>query len=338
NSYVDLNRAGVPLVEIVSEPDLRAPEDAFEYLTRLKEIMLYLEVSDCNMEEGSLRCDANVSIRPVGQREFGAKVEVKNLNSFRYLQRALEYEVERQSEVLDSGGRIRQETRLFHVADGRTAPMRSKEEAHDYRYFPEPDLAPLRVDAAWQAEVTGSLPELPAAKRERLQATYGLTLYDAQVLTASRALADYFEEACRHSKNYKGIANAIMGDLMASWKAGGLTVETSTIPPAHIAELVALVDEGAISGKMAKDVFAAMVEKRQPPRALVEAMGLRQISDTGALEKIVDEVIAANPSQTAQYRAGKTALLAFFVGQVMKASRGQAQPALVNDILKRKLG
>ncbi|TAN24303.1 MAG: Asp-tRNA(Asn)/Glu-tRNA(Gln) amidotransferase subunit GatB [Acidobacteria bacterium] len=338
HSYVDLNRAGVPLVEIVSEPDMRSPEEAFEYLTRLKEIMLYLEVSDCNMEEGSLRCDANVSIRPRGQAQFGTKVEVKNLNSFRYLQRALEYEIERQAEVLDTGGRIGQETRLFQVAENRTASMRSKEHAHDYRYFPEPDLAPLIVSDAWRARVEADLPELPQALRERLQATYGLSVYDAQVLTASRALARYFEQAASGSPNPKAVANWIMGDLLAYAKSVNTGPETVGIPPAHIAELVALIDEGAISGKMAKDVFAAMLAQHEPPRKLVESMGMKQISDTGALDKIIDGVVAAHPQQVAQYRAGKTSLLAFFVGQVMKASRGQAAPALVNELLKKKLG
>jgi len=338
HSYVDLNRAGVPLVEIVSEPDLRAPEEAYEYLTRLKEIMLYLEVSDCNMEEGSLRCDANVSLRPRGQEKFGAKVEVKNLNSFRYLQRALEYEIERQAEVLDGGGRVEQETRLFQPADGRTASMRSKEHAHDYRYFPEPDLAPLVVSESWRQSAAASLPEMPQAKRDRLQAQYGLSDGDAQVLAASRSLADYFERAAQGSKNAKAVANWMLGDLMAYAKTAEVAPEAAGVEPAHIAELVTLIDEGAISGKMAKDVFAAMVSQRKSPRTLVETMGMRQISDSGAVEKIVDEVIAQNPGQVAQYRAGKTTLLAFFVGQVMKASRGQAAPGLANELLKKKLG
>jgi len=337
SSFVDLNRAGVPLVEIVSEPDLRTPEEAFEYLTRLKQIMLYLEVSDCNMEEGSLRCDANVSIRPRGQEKFGTKVEVKNLNSFRYLQRALEYEIERQAEVLSSGGRIVQETRLFQVAEGTTAPMRSKEQAHDYRYFPEPDLAPLDVSAEWRSSVAASLPELPDAKRQRLVAQYGVTEYDAQVLSSSRELAEYFERAAEGSANAKAIANWVMGDLMASIKASGVELPQSKVQPEHIRELVALIDEGAISGKMAKDVFAAMAAKGQPPRKLVAELGMRQISDPSALEALIDQVIAANPQQAAQYRQGKTALLAFFVGQVMKLSRGQAQPALVNEMLQAKL-
>ena len=338
SSFVDLNRAGVPLVEIVSEPDLRSPAEAFDYLTRLKEIMLYLEVSDCNMEEGSLRCDANVSVRRRGATAFGAKVEVKNLNSFRYLQRALEHEIERQADVLQSGGTVAQETRLFHVAEGRTAPMRSKEFAHDYRYFPEPDLPPLRIATEWLEATRAGLPELPQAKRARLQAQYGLSAYDAQVLTSSRALADYFEAAATGSANPKAVANWVMGDLTAGLKSSGVEIDASPIPAAHVRELVAAIDEGAISGKMAKEVFAAMFERREGPRAVIARLGLQQVSDPAAVAGWVDQVIAANPGQASQYRGGKTALLAFFVGQVMKVSRGQAPPALVNELLRQKLG
>ncbi len=337
-SYVDLNRAGVPLVEIVSEPDMRSPEEAYEYLTRLKEIMLYLGVSDCNMEEGSLRCDANVSVRLRGAEKFGTKAEIKNLNSFRYLQRALEYEIERQIGVLESGGRVVQETRLFNVSEGKTFPMRSKEQAHDYRYFPEPDLAPLIVSSAWRDELAATLPELPRQKRNRLMNEYGLTAYDADVLTVSQELADYFEAAAKGSKNPKAVANWIMGDLTAHMKATNTTLADTKVRPNQIAELAALIDEGAISGKMAKDVFAKMAESGEPPRSLVASMGLQQVSDPAALEKIIDEIMAANPKQLEQYRGGKTPLFAFFVGQVMKATKGQANPALVNDLLKAKLG
>lgn len=353
SSYVDLNRAGVPLVEIVSEPDLRTPEEAYDYLTRLKEIMLYLDVSDCNMEEGSLRCDANVSVRPRGAEKFGAKVEIKNLNSFRYLARALSFEIERQTGVLEAGGRIAQETRLFDVAQGRTVTMRSKEQAHDYRYFPEPDLPLLAINAAWRAAVESSMPELPQARRERLQAQYGISLYDAAVLTASRPLADFFERCCAalsattsdatrapgatSSPNFKAAANWIMGDLAALLKSSAQTIETSPVSPEAIAELIGLLESGQISGKMAKEVFAAMYANRQGARAVVASMGLAQISDATAIDGLIDTVIAANPTQTQQYRAGKQALLAFFVGQVMKASRGQANPALVNERLKAKL-
>jgi aspartyl-tRNA(Asn)/glutamyl-tRNA(Gln) amidotransferase subunit B len=337
-SYVDLNRAGTPLAEIVSEPDMRTPEEAYEYLTRLKEIMLYLGVSDCNMEEGSLRCDANVSVRLRGAEKFGTKAEVKNLNSFRYLQRALEYEIERQIGLVESGGKVVQETRLYNVAEGKTFSMRSKEQAHDYRYFPEPDLPPLIVSDDWKATVQAEMPELPHAKRVRLQSQYGLSAYDTEVLTASQALADYFEAAAQDSKNPKAVANWIMGDLMAALKASGEEIETARIRPNHIAELVRLIDDGTISGKMAKDVFAAMTTSGKAPADLVQELGLQQITDTSAIEAMIDEIIAANPKQAEQYRAGKTALLGFFVGQVMKASKGQANPAIVNDLLKTKLG
>ncbi|MGH9542365.1 MAG: Asp-tRNA(Asn)/Glu-tRNA(Gln) amidotransferase subunit GatB [Terriglobales bacterium] len=337
-SYVDLNRSGVPLVEIVSEPDMRSPQEAYEYLTRLKEIMLYLDVSDCNMEEGSLRCDANVSLRRKGDEEFGTKAEIKNLNSFRFLQRALEYEILRQAEILAGGGRVIQETRLYNASEGRTYSMRSKEEAHDYRYFPEPDLSPLVISSAWQTEIAARIPELPRAKRERLVAQYGIGIYDAEVLTASRPLADYFEAAANGAANPKAIANWIMGDLAAWMNSSGETLATIKIKPEHIAQLVALIDGNTLSGKMAKEVFAHMAASGDAPAAAVKALGLKQESDPAALRDLIDQVLAAHPQQTQQYRAGKTALLAFFVGQVMKASRGQANPALVNDLLKRALG
>jgi aspartyl-tRNA(Asn)/glutamyl-tRNA(Gln) amidotransferase subunit B len=337
-SYVDLNRSGVPLIEIVSEPDMRAPEEAFAYLTALKEIMLYLDVSDCNMEEGSLRCDANVSIRPRGTEPLGTKAEIKNLNSFRYLQRALEYEIERQIQTVESGGRVVQETRLFNVAEGKTYPMRSKEEAHDYRYFPEPDLPPLIVDEAWQRAIASTMPELPEAKRARLMSTYQLGRYEAEVLTASAALAAYFEAAAAGSANPKAVCNWIMGDFAAHLKATGATLETARIRPEHIRELVKLIDSGALSGKMAKEVFEKMAATGKSPGAIQSESGLEQITDPAAIEKLVEQAMAANPKQLEQYRAGKTALLAFFVGQVMKLSRGQAKPALVNDVLKKKLG
>jgi aspartyl-tRNA(Asn)/glutamyl-tRNA(Gln) amidotransferase subunit B len=336
-SYVDLNRAGVPLIEIVSEPDLRSPAEAHEYLTRLKEIMLYLDVSDCNMEEGSLRCDANVSLRPRGQTAFGAKVEIKNLNSFRFLQRALEHEIERQAQVLDSGGRVLQETRLYNSAEGVTRGMRSKEEAHDYRYFPEPDLPPLRVSAAWRAEIERHLPELPKARRERLVAQYGLTPYDAAVLTAQPALAAYFERAAAGAANAKGIANWVLGDLSAWLNAHAAAVEKAPVPPEQIAALVGLIDGGVLSSKMAKDVFARMAAAGEGAEAAVAALGLRQIGDAGAIEAIIAGVLEAHPKQREQYQAGKTALLGFFVGQVMKASQGQANPGMVNDLLRKAL-
>ncbi len=337
-SYVDLNRSGVPLIEIVSEPDLRSPEEAHAYLTRLKEVMLYLDVSDCNMEEGSLRCDANVSIRPRGSREFGEKIEIKNLNSFRFLQQALEHEIERQAEVVTGGGKLNQETRLYDPSTGKTSVMRSKEHAHDYRYFPEPDLPPLEIADAWRDEIAASLPELPQAKRRRWQRDWKLPAYDTEVLTSSPALAAYTESAAGKSKNPQGVAHWIMGELSAVMKASGGDWSQPPAPPAHIAELVELVDAGTISGKMAKQIFETMVAQGQSPRQIVEQSGVRQITDPAAVDAIIAEVLAANPRQVEQYRSGKVAVLGFLVGQVMKASRGQANPGLAQERLKAKLG
>ncbi len=336
-SYVDLNRSGVPLIEIVSEPDLRSPQEAYAYLIRLKELMLFLDVSDCNMEEGSLRCDANVSIRPRGTIAFGAKIEIKNLNSFRYLQQALEHEIERQAEVLDGGGRLSQETRLFDPHSGKTSVMRSKEQAHDYRYFPEPDLPPLEVSPAWREEIAARLPELPEAKRRRWQRDWKLPAYDTEVLTASPALAAYTEAAAGGAANPKGVANWIMGDLTAQMKARGEDWSRPPVQPAHLSELVELVDAGTISGKMAKQIFETMVTNGQSPREIVAKSGARQISDPTAIDAILEQVLAANPQQVEQYRSGKTAVLGYLVGQAMKASRGQANPALVQERLKQKL-
>ena len=337
-TYLDLNRCGVPLIEIVSEPDIATPGEAFEYLTRLKEIILYTGVSDVNMEEGSLRCDANVSVRPRGQREFGTKTEIKNVNSFRFIKQALEYEIERQVELIESGGRVEQETRLFNAAEGRTYGMRSKEHAHDYRYFPEPDLLPLVVDENWQAEIRRQLPELPESRRARLVADYGITEYDAGVLTASRALADQFEEAARAAKNPKRVANLVQGELMGRLKARGLEIERSPISMKGVALSADLVEAGTISGKMLKDLYDLAFERSQDFPAVYEAEKPQQITDTAALEKIIDDVIAANPKQVEQFRAGKTTVKAFFVGQVMRATKGQASPHLVNELLDKKLG
>ncbi|HVP41905.1 MAG TPA: Asp-tRNA(Asn)/Glu-tRNA(Gln) amidotransferase subunit GatB [Terriglobales bacterium] len=334
---IDLNRTGVPLIEIVSEPDLSSPDEAHEYLTRLKEIILFTGVSDCNMEEGSLRCDANVSVRPRGQKEFGTKTEVKNVNSFRFIREALQYEIERQVEVLSSGGKIVQETRLYNPAEGRTYSMRSKEEAHDYRYFPEPDLLPLVVDAAWQRKVRDSMPELPEARRKRLVADYGITDYDAGVLTASRTLADQFEEAAKSSKSPKRVANLVQSELMGRLKAKGLEIEHSPISMKGVAMSADLTESGAISSKILKDLYDQAFEQGVDFPVIYEKEKPQQITDTAALEKMIDEVIAANPRQVEQYRGGKTTILGFFVGQVMKASRGQANPALVNELLQKKL-
>ena len=336
---IDLNRTGVPLIEIVSEPDIASPDEAYEYLTRLKEIILYTGVSDCNMEEGSLRCDANVSVRPRGQKEFGTKTEIKNVNSFRFIRDALVYEIERQVEIVESGGKIMQETRLYNAHEGKTYGMRSKEQAHDYRYFPEPDLLPLVVDEKWKGEIARALPELPEARRGRMVKEYGITEYDAQVLTFSKSLADQFEQAARAAKNPKRVANLVQGELMGRLKAKGFGIEQSPISMKGVAASADLVESGAISGKMLKDLYDLSFERGKDFPAVYEEEGRPQQSrDTSALEKIVDDVLAANPKQLEQYRAGKKTMLGFFVGQVMKASKGQANPQLVNEVLSKKLG
>jgi len=335
---IDLNRAGTPLAEIVSEPDLSSADEAYEYLTRLREIILYTGVSDCNMEEGSLRCDANVSVRPRGQKELGTKTEIKNVNSFRFIREALEYEIDRQIEVIESGGKITQETRLYNANEGKTFGMRSKEQAHDYRYFPEPDLLPLVVDAKWQAEIRSKLPELPEIRRARMVADYGITEYDAGVLTASKSLADQFESAAKAAKNSKRVANLVQGELMGRLKAKNLEIEQSPISMHGVAASADLVESGTISGKMLKDFYDLCFERGKDFPAIYEEEGRpQQSTDTSGIEKIIDELIAANPKQVEQYRAGKTTVIGFFVGQVMKASKGQANPKMVNDLLVGKL-
>ena len=334
---IDLNRSGVPLIEIVSEPDIASPDEAYEYLTRLKEIILYTGVSDCNMEEGSLRCDANVSVRPRGQKEFGTKTEVKNVNSFRFIREALEYEIERHIGVIESGGKITQETRLYNANEGKTYGMRSKEQAHDYRYFPEPDLLPLVVDEKWQAEIRRMLPELPEARRKRMVADYGITEYDVQVLTSTQALADQFEAAAKAAKNPKRVANLVQSELMGRLKARGLEIEQSPISMKGVAMSADLVESGAISGKMLKDLYDLCFDRNLDFPSIYEKEKPQQITDSSAIEKIIDEVIAANPKQAEQYRAGKKTVAGFFVGQVMKASKGQANPQLVNELLAKKL-
>ena len=336
---IDLNRTGVPLIEIVSEPDIASPDEAYEYLTRLKEIILYTGVSDCNMEEGSLRCDANVSVRPRGQKEFGTKAEIKNVNSFRFIREALEYEIGRQIDVLESGGKIAQETRLYNANEGKTYSMRSKEQAHDYRYFPEPDLLPLVVDENWRTEIARALPELPEARRARMVKEYGITEYDAQVLTFSKSLADQFEEAAKAAKNPKRVANLVQGELMGRLKAAGIEIEQSPISMRGVAVSADLVEAGTISGKMLKDLYDLAFERGKDFPVVYEEEGRpQQSTDTSALEKIIDEVLAGNPKQLEQYRAGKKTMLGFFVGQVMKASKGQASPQIVNELLSKKLG
>src|SRR5579862_7948795 len=336
---IDLNRTGVPLIEIVSEPDIATPDEAYEYLTRLKEIILYTGVSDCNMEEGSLRCDANVSVRPRGQKEFGTKAEIKNVNSFRFIREALEYEIGRQIDVLESGGAITQETRLYNAHEGKTYGMRSKEQAHDYRYFPEPDLLPLVVDEKWKAEIARALPELPEARRARMVKEYGITEYDAQVLTFSKSLADQFEKAAKAAKNPKRVANLVQGELMGRLKAKGIEIAQSPISMKGVAASADLVEGGTISGKMLKELYDLSFERGKDFAAVYEEEGRpQQSTDTSALEKIIDEILAANPKQLEQYRAGKKTMLGFFVGQVMKASKGQASPQIVNELLVKRLG
>ena len=337
-TYVDLNRSGTPLIEIVTDPELRSSDEAHAFLTELKQRLQYIEVSTCDMEKGHLRCDANVSVRPRGQEKLGTKAEVKNMNSFRFLKMALDYEIGRQVDVIESGGRVEQETRLFDPETGTTAGMRSKEQAHDYRYFPEPDLAPLRIGAAWRERVRAQMPELPGARRARFVAAYGLSEYDAEVLTAARETAEYFEKAAAAAGDARAAAHWTMGDLAAALKEAGKGIEESPVSAERLGEMIARIAKGEISGKQAKEVFAAMFAGGESAGEVIERLGLKQISDTGALAKIVDEVLAANPKQVEQYRGGKTGVLAFFVGQAMKASRGQANPGAVNQLLKERLG
>jgi aspartyl-tRNA(Asn)/glutamyl-tRNA(Gln) amidotransferase subunit B len=337
-TYVDLNRSGTPLIEIVSDPDMRSSDEAFAYLTELKQNIQFMQVSTCDMEKGHLRCDANVSVRLKGETELGTKVEVKNLNSFRFLKLAIDHEIARQVGVIEGGGHIHQETRLYNSDTGVTVGMRSKEQAHDYRYFPEPDLVPLRISDRWQAEVRSTMPELPGARRARFISAYGLREYDAGVLTSTRSLAEFFEEAASTSSDPKIAANWVMGDLAGMLKAAGREIDDSPVSARHLGELVALIVKGELTGKLAKDVLAKMFESGAAPGVIVEREGLRTMRDSSALEKIVDDTIAANPRQVEQYKGGKTTVIGFLVGQIMKASRGQANPAAVNDLLKAKLG
>jgi aspartyl-tRNA(Asn)/glutamyl-tRNA(Gln) amidotransferase subunit B len=334
---VDYNRGGTPLAEIVSEPDMRTSDEAYAYLTTLRQIMLYTGVSDCNMEEGSLRCDANVSVRLRGAKEFGTKVEVKNLNSFRFLQKALEYEIERHIGVLESGGRLSQETRLWNQAEGHTVSMRSKEKAHDYRYFPEPDLLPVHISAAWREEVRRSLPELPEAKRARFVASFGITPYDAEVLASTQALADYFESVVKAGAPGKAAANWMQTELLRYLKDSSKEIDASPVSPAALAELVKLVESAKITGAIGKKVFATMFESGRSAAEIVAAEGLgAQVSDS-AIEDAARDVIAKNPDNVVKFKSGNEGVFKFFVGQVMKATRGQANPQAVNDILRKLL-
>ncbi|MGB9406430.1 MAG: Asp-tRNA(Asn)/Glu-tRNA(Gln) amidotransferase subunit GatB [Terracidiphilus sp.] len=337
HTYLDLNRCGTPLAEIVSEPDIRTPDEAFEYLTRLKEILLYCGVSDCNMEEGSLRCDANVSVRLKGAVRFGSKVEVKNVNSFRFIRAALEYEIERQIEVIESGGRIPQETRLWNSAEGRTYTMRSKEQAHDYRYFPEPDLPPLVVSPEFLAGVKKKLPELPEARRARMIAEYELAPRDAFTLTATREFADRFEAAARSARNPRRVANLLLSELGGRLNTLGLEQAQSPVSMAGIVLAADLLDEGKISSRQLKQLFDVCFEKGEDFAAVNDREKPQQITDASAIEALIDQVIRDNPKQVEQYRGGKKTVAAFFVGQVMKASKGQANPALLNELVTKKL-
>jgi aspartyl-tRNA(Asn)/glutamyl-tRNA(Gln) amidotransferase subunit B len=336
-TYIDYNRSGVPLIEIVTEPDMRSAAEAAEFFERLRDILVWLGVNDGNMEEGSLRCDANVSVRPAGHERFGTKAEVKNLNSFRYLRNALEYEIDRQIELLERGGRVVQETRLWDSAAGRTLSMRSKEEAHDYRYFPEPDLPPLVVDEARMAAVRQTMPELPEARRQRFIAAYALPAYDAGVLTSSAGLADYFEKVAAASGNAKAASNWVMGELLRTLKEKGAEITQVRLQPEALAGLIRLVDTGTISNAIAKDVFSRMYETGRQAEEIVAAEGLAQNSDEGALLAIVRAVIANNGEAAAQYRAGQQKTFGFLVGQVMKESGGKANPKLANELLRREL-
>jgi len=336
-TYLDLNRCGTPLAEIVSEPDIRTPDEAFEYLTRLKEILLYTGVSDCNMEEGSLRCDANVSVRLKGAPKFGTKAEVKNVNSFRFIRAALEYEIERQIEVIESGGRVAQETRLWNAAEGRTYSMRSKEQAHDYRYFPEPDLPPLIVSRDFLDRKRAELPELPEARRARMIAEYDLSPKEAHALTSSREFADRFEAAAKTAKNPRRVANLLLSELGGRLKALDLEPDQSPVSMAGVVMAADLLEDNKISSKQLKQLLDICFEKNEDFPAVYEREKPEQITDASAIEALIDQVIADNPRQVEQYRAGKKTMAGFFVGQVMKASKGQANPALLNELVTKKL-
>jgi aspartyl-tRNA(Asn)/glutamyl-tRNA(Gln) amidotransferase subunit B len=336
-SHVDLNRAGVPLMEIVSEPELRSPEEAGAYLRTLRAIIRWIEIGDGNMEMGSFRCDANISIRPAGSTTLGTRAEIKNLNSFNHVEKALRYEIARQEEILRDGGAVVQETRLWDTDKGITVSMRGKEEAHDYRYFPDPDLLPLVIDPEWIETERGALPELPDARRKRFETDYQLPEYDAALLTTSRELADYFESCLQHCDQPKMVSNWIMGPLLGLLNAQEKTIEASPVSAMDLAALLVMLDKGLISGKIAKTVFDEMAAGGRSPAQIVKADGLLQVSDAGAIEQAADAVLAASADEVARYKAGQTKLLGFFVGQVMKATQGKANPKIVNEILAKKL-
>ncbi len=336
SSAVDYNRAGVPLIEIVSEPDMRSAQEARAYMEQLKAILEYTDVCDCKMQEGSLRCDANISIMPEGAKEFGTRAEIKNLNSFRALERAIEYEVERQKEIIEDGGHVVQETRTWDDANGVTLSMRSKEEAHDYRYFPDPDLVPINLDDAWIEEIRQGLPELPAARKVRLLEA-GVPEDSADLIVANKAMADYFDEGAKATENVKGLANWLLGDVSAYLNSENVEIKDFIISPANLGQLVNLIDKGVLSSKLAKKVFVEMLKENEEPKVLVKKLGLEQVSDAGELEKIVDEAIAANPQSVEDFRAGKKKAIGFLVGQIMKATHGKANPGMVNKMLQEKM-
>ena len=335
-SRVDLNRAGTPLLEIVTEPDMRSADEVVAYLKGLRDILMYLDVCDGNMDEGSFRCEPNLSLRPLGQKEFGTKVELKNINSFKFVKDAIEYEIKRQTKVLSEGGKIYQETRLWNLDRGETAVMRSKEEAHDYRYFPDPDLVPLKLDKEWIEGFRGSVPELPAARVARLVRDYGLPEYDAGVLTVSKGIADYFEACVKLFNQPKTISNWVMGELTRELNLSGTDITASPVTPERLVALLQLVEKGTVSLKVAREIFPELYSSGKSPEQIVQEKGLTQVSDEGALDKIIDEVLTKNPAQVAQFKEGKQQVLGFLVGQVMKASGGKANPGKVNELLKKK--
>ena len=337
-SLVDLNRAGTPLLEIVTEPDMRSADEAVAYLKNLRDILMYLEVCDGNMEEGSFRCEPNLSLRPAGQQELGVKVELKNINSFKFVKDALEYEIKRQTKVLTEGGSVKQETRLWNLDRGETAMMRSKEEAHDYRYFPDPDLVPLKLEREWVDAFRADLPELPAARTRRFLEEYGLPDYDAGVLTATREVAEYFEASVKLFPQPKTVSNWVMGELTRELNNTGTAIGASPVSPEQLATLLRMVEQGTVSLKVARDIFPELYRTGKAPEQIVKENGLTQMSDAGALSKIIDEVLASHPAQVAQFKQGKQQVLGFLVGQVMKASGGKANPGKVNELLQQKLG
>ncbi|MBS0153989.1 MAG: Asp-tRNA(Asn)/Glu-tRNA(Gln) amidotransferase subunit GatB [Nitrospira sp.] len=336
-SRVDLNRAGTPLLEIVTEPDMSSADEVVAYLKGLRDVLMYLDVCDGNMEEGSFRCEPNLSLRPVGQKEFGTKVELKNINSFKYVKDAVEYEVKRQTKVLNEGGKIYQETRLWNIDRGETAVMRSKEEAHDYRYFPDPDLVPLQLNEDWIEGFRSSLPELPAVRARRFITEYGLPEYDAGVVTTSKGMADYFEACLKQFKEPKTVSNWVMGELTRELNNSGTDITASPVSPEGLVDLLTMVDKGVISLKVAREIFPEFYRSGKTPQQIVQDKGLTQVSDEGALEKMIDEVLRNNPTQVAQFKEGKHQVLGFLVGQAMKASGGKANPGKVNELLKKRL-